>query len=1038
MTVDQSSVTVEGQAGSEFVLPWFYDVTFQTDGNDHTQLGNIAVQPLVTLIGAGFASGLNCKAQASGGSSSFPLTISTSAASNATHLTMAIAASQLTPDDYTIMCSFSNTYPASTATLKVYNKQAIAATSISHSEFDIAANSEETVTITANANTLNLGPLYCVTEDGIRPKDGEPGHRAERQLGVAYNTDDLLGQAFALTANSPAPVPTAKFVNSGGQITITLNRRAVLTRGVTNCGDLFTGGSSVLGSTATCIINSLTRIIIRNPTIPIADVQQGRLGQCRGTVPRQPINPITPKIRLRGKKKIGACATSFTVNAKRSGGLGGRDGTYTWSASPSAGLTITGTSTQQITVSSLTAGTTYTVTLQLCNFLGVCSTLSRDVTQKAALAPDVEIETLADVTQVKPSERFDLVAKARLYKGCADDDVVFTWSFDRSFTYNADYESRASFTVEPYVLPAPDTITATVRASLKNNTSVYNEDSIEITVLSSLESRVDGGEEVTVGVSQGTFDLDATTSTDPDGLTGAMEYEWTCEAEESDGTVTTCLDQSGSVMPSAGQKTQGVLSLSAAELEADTAYRFTSTISKKSGGTTRFATSTVTVTATAGDPPKIKLDLVNDQRGKYNLEDKVTIAAKIFSTSAPSLPWETISETGFGYVNLNDTDYVYKQQEPNLVDAATNKYISFLSVRPDKLDRGTWYKFGCTVTDANGQESRASVKFYIYSGVSACQLDIAGGSYTALGPVPSSTGSLDISYGPKAFLTTSNVFAVKVCARKGGCQNFYSSPVSVLQITATVINSLKGTIMDDANDLKKAGDPMAGLILLKNLLLANLSISRRKQSADPVTPEINSLMLDFVNNTLTSVFPSQEVLETLIEVLDTIPLTSLSNDDALRKLSLLEQILTGFEDSSTKMKPEYVESVKQFATSAMNDRAMGSSQFSSMSTTLKKASRKSLSFGTADEMSTGNSKMTYLVDVPGSAQASKSTSDAITVDFGTELTNTYSSWSCRSSSCLGVGIEMNHYDTTEDPYSTDTDRLSDVIDLNLFNPDSVL
>ncbi|KAL8606224.1 hypothetical protein ACOMHN_043442 [Nucella lapillus] len=295
----------------------------------------------------------------------------------------------------------------------------------------------------------------------------------------------------------------------------------------------------------------------------------------------------------------------------------------------------------------------------------------------------------------------------------------------------------------------------------------------------------------------------------------------------------------------------------------------------------------------------------------------------------------------------------------------------------------------------------------------------------------SSTGSLDISYGPKAFLTTSNVFAVKEAARTST-----AVPVSVLQITATVINSLKGTIMDDANDLKKAGDPMAGLILLKNLLLANLGISRRKRSADPVTPEINSLMLDFVNNTITSAFPSQEVLETLIEVLDTIPLTSLSNDDALRKLSLLEQILTGFEDSSTKMKPEYVESVKQFATSAMNDRAMGSSQFSSMSTTLKKASRKSLSFGTADEMSTGNSKMTYLVDVPGSAQASKSTGDAITVDFGTELTNTYSSWSCRSSSCLGVGIEMNHYDTTEDPYSTDTDRLSDVIDLNLFNPDS--
>ena len=62
-------------------------------------------------------------------------------------------------------------------------------------------------------------------------------------------------------------------------------------------------------------------------------------------------------------------------------------------------------------------------------------------------------EWISDRSTVACCFRFDLVAKAKLYKGCADDDVVFTWSFDRSFSYNADYESRATFTVEPYVLP---------------------------------------------------------------------------------------------------------------------------------------------------------------------------------------------------------------------------------------------------------------------------------------------------------------------------------------------------------------------------------------------------------------------------------------------------------------------------------------------------------------------------------------------------------------------------------------------------------
>lgn len=43
-----------------------------------------------------------------------------------------------------------------------------------------------------------------------------------------------------------------------------------------------------------------------------------------------------------------------------------------------------------------------------------------------------------------------------------------------------------------------------------------------------------GAEEVTVGVGSGTFELDASSSVDPDGLTGNVDYEWTCEAEESD------------------------------------------------------------------------------------------------------------------------------------------------------------------------------------------------------------------------------------------------------------------------------------------------------------------------------------------------------------------------------------------------------------------------------------------------------------------------------------------------------------------------
>ena len=64
-----------------------------------------------------------------------------------------------------------------------------------------------------------------------------------------------------------------------------------------------------------------------------------------------------------------------------------------------------GSNASVLTVNNPTPGTTYTVGLQLCNFMGQCASESRSVTQKAAAVPDVEIETLVDVTQVKPSDR---------------------------------------------------------------------------------------------------------------------------------------------------------------------------------------------------------------------------------------------------------------------------------------------------------------------------------------------------------------------------------------------------------------------------------------------------------------------------------------------------------------------------------------------------------------------------------------------------------------------------------------------------------
>ena len=58
-----------------------------------------------------------------------------------------------------------------------------------------------------------------------------------------------------------------------------------------------------------------------------------------------------------------------------------------------------------------------------------------------------------------------------------------------------------------------------------------------------------------------------------------------------------------------------------------------------------------------------------------------------------------------------------------------------------------------------------------------------------------------------------------------------------------------------------------------------------------------------------------------------------------------------------------------------------------MESTLSKASRKSLDFGTSSKMNYGSGEMSYMVDVPPSSQASKSTGSTVSIDFGADLNN---------------------------------------------------
>ena len=62
-------------------------------------------------------------------------------------------------------------------------------------------------------------------------------------------------------------------------------------------------------------------------------------------------------------------------------------------------------------------------------------------------------------------------------------------------------------------------------------------------------------------------------------------------------------------------------------------------------------------------------------------------------------------------------------------------------------------------------------------------------------------------------------------------------------------------------------------------------------------------------------------------------------------------------------------------------------QFPGLMSLLPSVARKSLGFGTSSTFDSGNGETSYVVGVPSSSQASKSTGTYVNVDFGTDVVN---------------------------------------------------
>lgn len=80
-------------------------------------------------------------------------------------------------------------------------------------------------------------------------------------------------------------------------------------------------------------------LVLKDDTIRTYGQRFARTAAGNVTV-TSPSNPVTPRAVLTGPDVVSSCTKSFSVDGRRSTGLGGRPGNYSWLVDPSFGLSL--------------------------------------------------------------------------------------------------------------------------------------------------------------------------------------------------------------------------------------------------------------------------------------------------------------------------------------------------------------------------------------------------------------------------------------------------------------------------------------------------------------------------------------------------------------------------------------------------------------------------------------------------------------------------------------------------------------------------
>ncbi|XP_063969909.1 uncharacterized protein LOC129282805 isoform X3 [Lytechinus pictus] len=780
-------------------------------------------------------------------------------------------------------------------------------------------------------------------------------------------------------------------------------------------------------------------------------------------------NAITLDVVLSGRHMISSCGR-VNINAGRTkkNGLNCRPVNYIWSVQSdddvsealSAAVTRNNSGVLDIDGSLLTEDQAYEFTLEVGTYLGTYQSEHFSVTRSAEAVPDISIlPPDIDLENVPLSKRFVLKTKVTFYADCVGGGPARTeyqWTVNKNNFEGkilGGITDKNRLTIIPYGYTFTDDnydVTFTVEATFEGIATPLTSSITVRFAPSDLVATIKGASRKSVGVDVGPVSLDGSLSYDPDiprneDQSSGLTYLWTCVQ----GADQLCINaQDGSNFPPAADSTSAVLNANANYMVAGETYTLTLEVSSGS----RRASTSVVIEALAGTPPPVTLAIPVFRFLSLSSTDAVPLVTVIGDRTRPVTDISSIS-TFWRLLVDDDEDVGYEFDTGILVERSFG-IIQRSEIAAGDLDPGQLYNVQVEVDYGQAQPAIAQLELQTPSGVSSC--DLSGNDYTELDEVSFTvdncvTGENDYPLTYQLFYRNSNgvqrslgigesvrsirgppssangngnnVFFAKVCNQAQSCYTTGEVTLTVGRLQSINYQQLKLSLVDA--EINK-GDILSALRNLNHLVSSLIEGQSRKRrqtvSIDQSTTDQFALFQDAAS----APDIDEDTAGNLIDEATFINVAALPTEDLTTFVVLLKDLVSVFPDTYTVLSDITYQSltgiIQDIGEATEDDSILNLVRELVVGMTLSAIDRNVLGSPGLESNLAGVASKTNII-IPEGVYHASSGVNASTVDFGTELAERYTLWTCGDGTgdCQGILVQMNQYATGVDPYSTDND-----------------